>query len=122
MLIIPVYVVLNYFVDTGSCFQSTLFRQTRPVSIQHQLPVSCSRNIKGQNSFSILMVDVQQRSESGRQVENFQLFDAHCHLQLSEDDASIDAFVSTHSIALMATKPDDWERTLKISQRHPGRY
>ena len=49
------------------------------------------------------------------------LFDAHCHLQISGDDDGIDSIVSTHCIALMATRPDDWDRTLDICKRHPDR-
>ena len=55
------------------------------------------------------------------ETESLSLFDAHCHLQLSDDDAGIDSLLSTHHVALMATKPDDWERTLRICERHPKR-
>ncbi len=59
--------------------------------------------------------------QSWTESEPQSLFDAHCHLQLSDDDAGIDSLLSVHKIALMATRPDDWERTLRICERHPKR-
>jgi hypothetical protein len=55
-------------------------------------------------------------------TENIPLFDAHCHLQLSDDDDGIESLLSEHRIALMATRPEDWERTLSIYKRHPDRF
>ncbi len=59
--------------------------------------------------------------QSSTDSEQLSLFDAHCHLQLSDNDAGIDSLLSSHHIALMATRPDDWERTLRICERHPTR-